>query len=884
MQSKFLNRLFKYPSIVVSVITVITIFFIFQLPRAKLNNNNLSFLPKDNAAHVMADWIEETFGSSTVVLIGLERRYGTVFDREFLGAIKAFSDKVEKMDMVDEVTTIMNTDFITATADSIIVEPLVGDDFSGSDEEIAEMQRKITSWDLYRNALISDDFTATQIVVSLDIVSEDSGNPDVVANTMKIRDLARDTFRDYATVFITGESVVQGTLAEAAMHDLILLIPVSIIAVLIVLSLSLRNATAVALPLLTTLISVIWSIGAMPLFGVNLSLLSVVLPIILIAVGSAYGIHVVTHYLEDRKAQEHQDKIWTQEEHRELVFYVVRKIAKPVFLAGLTTFAGFFSFLFTPLLPMQHFGIFACVGVSSALLTALVLIPAILLIRGPKPGKRKTENRKQRKDTASVVIADFFVSITQRKIAVLVCAVIISVVSIAGTTKVVSAMNMVNFFHSNTDIWLSDAFIREHFAGSESLSIIVQAEKSEDLLHPDTLAALDGLAAYLTERIPIVGKVSGFTDMIKRMNQVFNVGESPEGIKAVSGGDTGSGGSFGDLGGFGDFGDFGFDDTQTVFEVPQISDLTSEGGQWTDTVSIELIDKASNKTFLITAREFAKEIERLTNYNGMAYYEIPADLKKYGKTSKEDLAALVSNYLVLVGGGIEGFANDPLEPTAIQATVQLRTSTNEDADELVNVINQYAAANFPHNVTVTVGGMKLVMNEITRNITESQIISILFSVLTVFIIIAVSNKSVIAGLICSVPIAIAILIYFAIMGFFNIELNVATALIGSLAVGIGIDYSIHMLEAYKREWQKTKGEGDYLRRTFMSSGKAVIINAISVGLGFAVLMLSNILILGTFGMLVALTMLTSASLGLILIPVLLELLKPKFVRKESVSE
>jgi predicted RND superfamily exporter protein len=135
------------------------------------------------------------------------------------------------------------------------------------------------------------------------------------------------------------------------------------------------------------------------------------------------------------------------------------------------------------------------------------------------------------------------------------------------------------------------------------------------------------------------------------------------------------------------------------------------------------------------------------------------------------------------------------------------------------------------------------------------------------------------GLIGIIPLSITILINFAVMGFLGIKLNIGTSMVASVSVGIGIDYTIHYIEAFKREYRLNRGKGDFLRRTFETSGKAIIINAISVGAGFAVLILSQFNMLGDLGFLIALTMATSASVSLTVIPVLLTTLDPAFTRK-----
>jgi predicted RND superfamily exporter protein len=288
-----------------------------------------------------------------------------------------------------------------------------------------------------------------------------------------------------------------------------------------------------------------------------------------------------------------------------------------------------------------------------------------------------------------------------------------------------------------------------------------------------------------------------------------------------------------------------------------------------------MINNAIGKKPNMSANELARELQRVGNYDGYAYYEIPTDPARYGKQTSEELGLLVSNYLVLLAGDPdESMSNDPLEPTAIETVILVNSQWQNDAKNVIEAINNYVAANFPENVRVLVGGGATQMGAVTDLVTSSQIISLIIAVLAVLVIVALSNKSLIAGLIAALPLSIAILCDFAVMGFFGITLNLATAMIASLTVGIGIDYTIHFIEAFKREFL---AGGDYLRRTFAGSGKAILINAVSVGASFAVLMFSQFRIMAQFGGLVALSMMISAIVSLTVIPVLLTTVKPKFI-------
>ncbi|MDR0655377.1 MAG: MMPL family transporter [Treponema sp.] len=883
-------KLFKHPWLIIAVIGLITVFFALQLPGVKLDNNNLRFVPADDPARIVSAHIDDTFGSSLFILVGLERKYGTIFDAEFLRILKEYVARIEEIDIIGDVNSIMTTDYISGSGDSILVESIVGDDFSGSREELEEIKRKILSWKLYDRALVSGDFTATQVLVPLDIPIEKGGSAEVIDSFMKVRDSAREMFDGVATVYVTGIPVISATINEAVNADLRLLIPLVILIVVAIVFIPFRRVTATALSLAAVLIAVIWSIGAMPLFGIKMSILSTVLPVILIAMGSSYGIHVVIHYIEDMGLKH---GTMNDEDHRALVYHIFRKTGKPIFLAALTTFAGFLSFCFTRVVPIKEFGFFASFGIMVSFVITVTLIPAILIIRGPKPMKELwAAGGKGGQGPVREKIAIAFSGIVEKRWPVLCLLVLITALGIYGASKIIIDNVMVEYFKADTDIFKSDKFIREKFGGSKVVSVVVEADDSAAVLHPDNLGAMDRLSAYLETRVPEVGKTMGFTDLVKRINQVFNVDESPEGIRAsvsAPAEEEGFGFAFEtEEEGFGfedDGDDFGFgsfsetEDAETAeTEIPPQYSGPEEKSATLAEIS-ELLEKAafSGNSVNMSARDLVRSFNALTNHEGAAYYEVPEDPERYGKKTKEELAMLVSNYLVLLSGNISDYANKPIDPTAIKTTVQLRTIGQEDTDRGVAEIRNFAAANFPDNVKVTVGGSALVEGAVNSLVVQSQLISIIFSIIAMFLIVAISYRSVSAGIISIIPLSILILLNFAIMGYLRIKLNLATAMISSISIGVGIDYTIHFMDAFKREYLEYGGKGNFLRGAYYVSGSAIIVGALSVGLGFAVLCFSKFNMLAEFGFLVAMAMMISALSGLVVIPVLLSIFRPKFI-------
>ncbi|WP_028974260.1 efflux RND transporter permease subunit [Spirochaeta cellobiosiphila] len=877
-----MKKLFKWPKLNVVVVLLITAFFGYQLKNVALDNNNYRFVPETDQSRVIADYIEETFGSQVFVLIALDRHYDSVFEADFLQKIKEFDDKAELITDVESVDSVLSTDYITSEGDSIVVQPIVSEDFDGSAKEVNEAKHRVVSWEMYKNALVSDDLTSTQIIVKFGIKQNEAGNPESLEALESVHQLAKDIFEPNTTVYITGMPVFNSDINKAMSADIKLLIPIVAIVVIFVLFLSFKRGFAVVIPLITVLIATIWSMGAMPLFHVKLSVISTVLPVILIAVGSAYGIHVVTHYIDDRELK---SKL-TRKEHDELVLELVSKIGKPVSLAALTTFTGFVSFCFTNVLPIREFGIFSSFGVIASFIVAMTFIPSLFLIIGPRPLKKKLFSKSKNndeEDESTKAIAKVFIAITRKKHTVLFLAVVIVVVSLFGVSKLIIDNVLVEYFKDGTDVVLADKFVREKFGGSKVVSVIIKSEKAGGVLDPEVLESVDSLEQYLDEKIPEVGKVTSFTDLVKRMNQVYNADESPDGLKPVEAP------TVQDDFGFGSFDSFGFESSDD-FSATTTTEPEVVATDNTDTITLDPLDvktlvetlndaSLNRGHYTMNAEELLTLLREKVNYEGATYYEIPTDPQKYGKKTTEELKSIVSNYMLLLSGDISSYSNDPLEPTSIRMNVLMKTKGQIDTQRVVDAINAYVDAEFPETVSVEVGGMALVEAALSRLVVYSQLTSVIIALISVFIIIWVSYRSVIAGLIGVIPLSISILMNFAIMGFFGIKLNIGTALVASISIGIGIDYIIHYLDSYYRERKAANGK-DFLAKTFTSSGKAIIINAVSVGAGFAVLILSKFNILSQLGILIAFTMFSSSLIALSLLPVILNWFKPSFLDKE----
>lgn len=187
---------------------------------------------------------------------------------------------------------------------------------------------------------------------------------------------------------LTGPAVAEAELGNAVLRDLRRLVPVMVAAVALLLWISLRTAGGVLIPLLEVLATLVCTLGLMGWTGVPVTLVTTILPVLLMAMSITDEIHLL-----ERVRQRSADG----ETLVEATAGAYADLARPLYLSSLTTAAGFLSFGTASILPLRQFGIFASAGLLLAMLFSFALVPALIavlppawIVRRSAPGERTT--------------------------------------------------------------------------------------------------------------------------------------------------------------------------------------------------------------------------------------------------------------------------------------------------------------------------------------------------------------------------------------------------------------------------------------------------------------------------------------------------------------
>jgi predicted RND superfamily exporter protein len=239
-----------------------------------------------------------------------------------------------------------------------------------------------------------------------------------------------------------------------------------------------------------------------------------------------------------------------------------------------------------------------------------------------------------------------------------------------------------------------------------------------------------------------------------------------------------------------------------------------------------------------------------------------------GRQIPDDRDKVEQMWFLLEGNSIlKQFVSDNLDEGLIIS--KFASSDNAEKEKFARDMEQFINENTSDAFEVKMTGMPFIDMKMNRSLLTSQIRSLLIAILALIFIVGIILRSFPTGLYATAPIIAAIVVLFGVMGITGIPLNIVTVLVASIALGIGIDYSIHVISHFNHSYKNGRTLDEALEDTIMISGKSIFINVISVSAGFLVLIFSEMVPLQYFGILMALSMIGSGLAALTLLPVIL---------------
>ncbi|MCK4396736.1 RND family transporter [candidate division WOR-3 bacterium] len=760
MLEKLTKWVSKYPKTVITVVILLTVFFYFGLAKITIVTDPKTMLPEGDPVVAAFDEVDETFGGAEFAMVMLNM--GEVFTTNSLHEIDRLTLSLERVKGVSSVWSITNMEEIRGVEGGIEVVELI-EEIPTSEAELQKLKNRVLSDDDYAGQIVSRNGKIALVLIQL--------LPNVDRDNLihDIKEIVQKLGLD-EKAYLTGEPVMGPEIDKMVRVDMSRLLPIAILVMIAILFFSFRNIRGVVLPILIVIVTVIWTLGLMGYVGVPLSAIGNIIPIIIISMGIADGIHILARYREELSLGFDKWKALTT---------TIGAVGLACFLTSITTMIGFGSLYTSSLRTIKDFGLFTAIGVGIAFIITVTLFLAFLSLLRPDKGALDKKRRVFLKGILGKW-ADFIVG---RAKIVLVAAGLLTLLGIVGIPLMSTESDFMNFFKPDSPVRSAYNTMKENFGGVEFIQVAVKG----NIQDPKVLQTMEDFQNEI-EKIEILIKPTSVVNLLRKTNKALHEGESEYEILP-----------------------------ETEEEVAQYLLLLSLGGS-----------------------------DQLDNMLSFDYDQalIQAKVSTYKSLERDKMIGEVEKAIE------KHFSSHVLEQS-------------EGDDEVV------------------LTGSPVVDARMLKLMVKGQLQSLALAILCIFIIMVILSRSITYGTFCAIPVSITVILNFGIMGWFKIPLDVASAVIASVAIGIGIDYAIHFFNRYKEELAIGKSVEEALRITISNTGQAIFYNAIAVGLGFLVLIFASMPPMQRFGWLIALTMFFSSTASMTVLPALLFLRDRHREKKET---
>lgn len=308
---------------------------------------------------------------------------------------------------------------------------------------------------------------------------------------------------------------------------------------------------------------------------------------------------------------------------------------------------------------------------------------------------------------------------------------------------------------------------------------------------------------------------------------------------------------------------------------------------------VVVIDEVEHKPsgMIISPVDYVRKFYKVFYHNDDPAYDRIPDVETDGfedktLTDRSIIGVVLNQALSADRDGFEAMITPDLKE--FQVKIMIRDGSTLTIDEYVEsamgMIRQKFPENDPYISSIKTGGAAFTGMQISLLIGKSQMQSIALSFLFVFMVTFFIFRSFNGGLFSLIPLLLTVAMNFGFLALLGGEITMSTMLVASVAIGIGVDYTIHFLERFKLQLRQGDSLEEAYTTTVVTSGKAILVNATAVAAGFLVFLFSTFESQIMLGTLVAATMLFSSLGALTLLPAVILKTKPSFLSKFKIDQ
>ncbi len=506
----------SHPRLIIAIVILLTVIFGFGLRRGMtLDVSPLSFVAENSQERRDFAEARKHFGADDFLLIAVV--CDDVFSADNLTRLKKLHEQIERVKGVGEVLSLANVPYARSQGDGVSLEKLIPG--SLDDKARLEEARTVATTDrMFAGNLVSQDSRTAALNVLLKSELPTDRRHEI---TRIIYDLTRSA--GFSKTFFAGDPFAQLHGTQSLKNDLKTLLPLTLLMIVVLLWLCFRSMMAVLLPMATIGIGLVWLMGLMAYFGTHFTILVLMLPTVMLAIGCSYMFHVLNQIGIACRDRESGDFRLAIEE-------AMRFINLPVLVSALTIIAGFLSLAFTEIIAIRSTAIYSAIGATLTMVLSLTFIPAVLMVMPP----HKMTFRAGLTGRMVGFLENTGRWATSHQKLLYVVTIIIVAVSVVGMGRIKVDIDFFHFTKPGTETSIGFIEVNKRLSGAVTFDIIVEGKESGAIEKPEVLERISQLQAFAEQRRDSNGqgidRSLSVADIIKHLNRAFN-GNDPQQYK-----------------------------------------------------------------------------------------------------------------------------------------------------------------------------------------------------------------------------------------------------------------------------------------------------------------------------------------------------------------
>ncbi len=507
MWTTLAHNIIKFRLPFVIILGLITIFMATQATKTEMSFDFAKTVPSDDPDMVKFDEFKSLFGEDgNIIALGVKD--SAIYQYKNFEAFSVLAEKIANLEGINNVMALPNLQRLKKNAPEkrFDLEPI----FASIPQDqvlLDSMLQLAREQKFYSGQLINETNGATLMLIS---ISKDVVNsPRRIELTNQIIEYG-DNFSEGTAIKIhyAGLPLVRSLVAGKVKNEMVIFLILSVVVTGIILLLFFRAWNAVVFPMIIIAVVVVWVMGSLVLFGYKITLLTGLIPPIIVVIGIPNGIYLMNKYHQE--FEKHGNKM-------RAISRVTTKIGFVTLITNFTTAIGFLVLVTTDIVILKEFGIIAGLNILATFVVSIVLIPSVFSWL-PAPSGSQLKHLKLKLIDKGLNIMDLLVH--RHKYSVFAFTFLVIVVSFFGIWKMESVSFMVDDIPADDPIRKDLAFFEENFSGIMPLEIIIDTGVKRGVMQAKTLRKVEELESFLESHRDISKPVS-IVSFIKASKQAY---------------------------------------------------------------------------------------------------------------------------------------------------------------------------------------------------------------------------------------------------------------------------------------------------------------------------------------------------------------------------